>query len=225
LSIPGADDHPTERIECIKNARGGGSITPAYNKILQGHITSGRVVLHTLTTIHSRLFDVERKQWDVTLATSAPRPTKLPPPSSTASCLCGIDFLYFATGIQTNIDALPFLRSMQADYPITAHGGLPCLNEDLMWKDNVPLFFTGRMAALRLGPGAANLGGARVGAERIAWSIGEMLASKKKRKELDDHGVRVGHVGEDGNHDVDERRREYASGRRNRYAQLVEDEQ
>jgi hypothetical protein len=43
--------------------------------------------------------------------------------------------------------------------------------------------------------------------------------------ELDGRVVRVGHAGEDGKHDVDERRREYASGRRNRYAQLVEDEQ
>lgn len=35
----------------------------------------------------------------------------------------------------------------------------------------MPCFFTGALAALRLGPGAANLAGARAGAERVAWAV------------------------------------------------------
>lgn len=47
-----------------------------------------------------------------------------------------------------------------------------------MWNEDVPLFFTGRCAGLRLGPGAANLAGARMGAERIAWKVEELLGEK-----------------------------------------------
>jgi len=39
----------------------------------------------------------------------------------------------------------------------------------------VPCFFTGALAALRLGPGAANLAGARAGAERVARAVEELL--------------------------------------------------
>lgn len=34
---------------------------------------------------------------------------------------------------------------------------------------------TGKFAALRLGPGAGNLEGARIGAERIAWAMSDVL--------------------------------------------------
>jgi len=53
--------------------------------------------------------------------------------------------------------------------------GLPLLTNDLLLSSNIPLFITGRLAGLRLGPGAANLEGARMGAERIAWKICELL--------------------------------------------------
>ena len=32
-------------------------------------------------------------------------------------------------------------------------GGIPCLTDDLMWNEEVPLFFTRRLARLKLGPG------------------------------------------------------------------------
>lgn len=54
-------------------------------------------------------------------------------------------------------------------------GGLPCLTDDLTWKEDMPFFVTGRLAGLRLGPGAGNLEGARMGAERVAWKIGEFV--------------------------------------------------
>ena len=39
---------------------------------------------------------------------------------------------------------------------------------------------TGRMAALRLGPAGPNLEGARVGAERVAWGVEEVLQKGEK---------------------------------------------
>ena len=50
-----------------------------------------------------------------------------------------------------------------------------------MWAEDVPLFVMWRLASLRLGPGAGNLAGARVGAGRIAWRIEDVLGSGVER--------------------------------------------
>ncbi|KAF7192450.1 hypothetical protein HII31_06225 [Pseudocercospora fuligena] len=84
-------------------------------------------------------------------------------------------FIYFATGIQSDFQTLPYLQNLLKAYPVESYDGLPALTEDLMWREDVPLFMTGRFAALRVGPGAANLEGARLGAERIVWGLQEVL--------------------------------------------------
>jgi len=88
------------------------------------------------------------------------------------------------------------------------------LNEDLMWDDDVPLFVTGRLAGLRLGPGAPNLVGARVGAERIAWNVDDALKkmgklSSRAQDESDDNSG-------------DEKMAAYAAARDNRFDSLFE---
>lgn len=69
------------------------------------------------------------------------------------------------------------------------------------------MFLAGRLAALQLGPGAPNLIGARIGAERIAWSIQDVLGA-----------------GDYGN-DIDSGKCEfdYLTGRGSRYDALSED--
>jgi hypothetical protein len=69
------------------------------------------------------------------------------------------------------------MEQIMAQHPIESINGLAKITDDLMWNDDVPLFLTGGLAGLRLGPGAANLAGARQGAERIAWKIDEIMAS------------------------------------------------
>ncbi|EAQ91379.1 hypothetical protein CHGG_03314 [Chaetomium globosum CBS 148.51] len=86
-----------------------------------------------------------------------------------------MDHIYFATGVESDFARLPFLQTMLESHPIEGHGGFPCLNDDLMWEDGVPLFVAGRLAALKLGPSAPNLGGARLAAERIAWGVEEVV--------------------------------------------------
>lgn len=82
---------------------------------------------------------------------------------------------------------VPFLESLQRQHPIHWLNGLPILTDDLTWsassdkraertRSSIPLFMTGALAALRLGPGAANLEGARAGAERVAWGIQDALS-------------------------------------------------
>ncbi|OCL15459.1 FAD binding domain-containing protein [Glonium stellatum] len=161
-------DSDEERLEQIRLARGGGSITPRFYKALKRHISASKISLHLHTTLSSQTYDTSTETWSI--CTNPPIPD-LPP----------IDYIYFATGIITDFTTLPLLRTMNSQYPIPAYGGLPCLTDDLMWAEGVPLFVTGRLASLRLGPGAANLAGARVGAERIAWSIEDLLGSGSRR--------------------------------------------
>lgn len=160
-----------ERLEQIKEARGGGSITPRYHKLLKQHMLTGKASLHAETVITSSHFS--DGSW--TLETSPPIP-ELP----------SIDYIYFATGIVSDFKSLPFLQTMNEKFPVESHGGLPSLTDDLMWRDNVPLFMTGRLASLRLGPGAGNLAGARSGAERIAWAIEDVVPKEPDQDDVDE---------------------------------------
>lgn len=152
-------DSDAERLDIIKAARGGGSITPLFYKHLKKHIAKGNVKLFTQTSLVDAVY--EDGGWTI----------KTDPPQQMPK----MDYMYFATGVQTDFRSLPYLQTMLQKYPIEHEGGLPCLNDDLMWKDDVPLFAVGRLASLRLGPGAANLGGAKVGAERVAWAIEDRI--------------------------------------------------
>ncbi|KAH8885558.1 hypothetical protein GQ53DRAFT_828948 [Thozetella sp. PMI_491] len=158
-----------ERLDLIKEARGGGSITPRFHKIVKQHIASGKLVLRENTTLVDATFEEDVRR----LGTRGAWRIKSEPPIEDAPLM---DYIYFATGIQTDFRALPYLQTMLRDYPIPGHGGFPCLNDDLMWKDGVPLFAAGRLAALRLGPAAPNLGGARLGAERISWAVEDIMS-------------------------------------------------
>ncbi|EDU50925.1 conserved hypothetical protein [Pyrenophora tritici-repentis Pt-1C-BFP] len=155
-------DTDEERFEMMMKARNGGSMTPRYRKILDTQVARGNISLHTYTTLKSVDWDPDAKTWTCKVDAAD---VELP----------SIDYIVFATGIQTDVRSIPYLASLQQQYPIKYVGGLPCLNEDLMWRDDVPLFATGRLAGLRLGPGAPNLVGARVGAERIAWNVDDAL--------------------------------------------------
>jgi hypothetical protein len=174
-------------------------MTPRYRKILDTHIAHGKIALHTHTTLKSVLWNSSTKTWTCEASSSD---LNLPP----------IDYIVFATGIQSDIRTIPFLQTIQQQHPIKYVGGLPCLNEDLMWNDDVPLFVTGRLAGLRLGPGAPNLVGARVGAERIAWNVDDVL---KKIGKLD------GKEGESDENSGDEKMEAYAAARDNRYDSLL----
>lgn len=76
-----------------------------------------------------------------------------------------------------------------------------------MWRDDIPLFFTGKCAGLRLGPGAGNLAGARMGAERVAWKVEELLGSERLRFTGDIGGNRYEYLCEQGENAVEEQTR------------------
>ncbi|KAI2619898.1 hypothetical protein GGR54DRAFT_630461 [Hypoxylon sp. NC1633] len=129
-------------------------------KILDRHISSGRLCLLQNTTI-------QEKKWNAS-------PT-----------LPQIEHVYFATGIQSNFERLLFLKSVCSDYPMESCGGLLCITENMAWRDDVPLFVAGRLAALQLGPGAPNSIGARSGAEKIASSIQDIMGARESGIDTD----------------------------------------
>ncbi|KAL2127850.1 hypothetical protein VTI74DRAFT_10089 [Chaetomium olivicolor] len=200
-------DSDEERLAFLKEARGGGSITPHYHKILRGHIASGRLRLFEHTSLVDARFDEgvgqagSRGVWQIK---TSPEVESLP----------AMDYIYFATGVETNFETLPWLQTMLKSHPIPGHGGFPCLNDDLMWKDGVPLFLAGRLAALKLGPSAPNLGGARLAAERIAWGIEDVM-----RKAC---GLRHGSQGGTQDRGEDEELVGYATGAGSMFRSLSE---
>ncbi|KAF2635364.1 FAD/NAD(P)-binding domain-containing protein [Massarina eburnea CBS 473.64] len=197
-------DSDQERLEMYLEARNGGSITPRYRKILNTHIGSGRVSLHTYTTLSSVFWCSTTSTWSTKLTSSSPSPT-LPP----------LDYIIFATGVQSDIKTLPMLQTLHQTHPVTCPGGFPCLTEDMMWSDDVPLFVSGRFAGLRLGPGAPNLVGARIGAERVAWGVEDVLQNIIGRHRKDDEEHRKGKGG-----DAMEKVEDWTAGRRNRFDSL-----
>ena len=93
-----------------------------------------------------------------------------------------------------------------------------------MWDEDIPLFLTGGLAGLRLGPGAANLAGARQGAERIAWKIEELL-DKEQKQSLDFQSSVFGNVdGDVGRKALAMEWSEYTSGFANHFKALMLDE-
>ncbi|KAL6719064.1 hypothetical protein ACLMJK_003299 [Lecanora helva] len=156
-----------QRLDMLLKARNGGSITPRFFKRLQEHVARGALSIHTQTTIKKQYWDPGRKVWEIE---TDPSVTDLARP---------VDYIYYATGIKPDIERLPFLSPLRENFPIDVKGGMPCLTEDLAWAEDVPLFVTGRLAGLRIGPDCGNLEGARVGAERISWAVEEIMERRK----------------------------------------------
>ncbi|KAF2118212.1 hypothetical protein BDV96DRAFT_569491 [Lophiotrema nucula] len=197
-------DTDEERYEMYTKARNGGSMTPRYKKIVEGLVKSGKLELLLHTELTSVKWDDARKVWTDVKTSSG---LEFPP----------IDYIVFATGVQTDVETLPFLDTIRHQYPIKYVGGFPCLTDDLMWRDDVPLFASGRLAGLRLGPGAPNLVGCRVGAERIAWNINDFL-ERMGTNSKGHEGIRGGQIYAT---DREEELEAYASGRTNKFDSLL----
>lgn len=155
-----------ERLEAILQARNGGSINPPFAKILRSHIIASRLNLLTHTTIADKHFSPLAKTWSVSVT---PPAADLPP----------IDYIVYCTGKANDVNKIPYLEPLRQEYPIETEAGFPCLTHDLAWSDEVPLFVTGQLAALRLGPGAGNLEGARESAERVVWGLEAWLGGNR----------------------------------------------
>ncbi|KAK4104484.1 FAD binding domain protein [Parathielavia hyrcaniae] len=177
-------DGDEERLGLLREARGGGgSVTPGYARVLRGWADRGRVRLFERAEVVEAICSCDG-DGDGDGGKEGNKVRTLPP----------MDYIFFATGVESDFRTLPYLQTMLASHPIQGHGGFPCLSDDLAWQDGVPLFVAGRLAALRLGPSAPNLGGARLAAERIAWGVEEVMRSKGRLSQAG-HGHGVHHDG------------------------------
>lgn len=163
LSTFWSTDRDEERFEMLRDARGGGSITPEYKRILLSHTSGGKASLHEYTHITNAAWDEGTETWEIETQPEV------------EGGLPRIDHVIYATGLAVDFKRIPALQQILLERDIRTVGGMPCLTDDLMWSGSVPFFVTGRLAALSLGPSAGNLEGARQGAERVAWKVGELL--------------------------------------------------
>ncbi|KAH8589972.1 hypothetical protein B0O99DRAFT_692000 [Bisporella sp. PMI_857] len=136
-------------------------LTPEYKKLLLKLVEEGNIELKENTKVSSASWDGNSQTWSIKTEPEAEIPK--------------IDHVIYATGSKFDVMDIDALKPLMENFPVDAVGGMPCLNNDLMWRDDVPFFITGRLAGLRIGPGAGNLEGARQGSERIAWKVGELL--------------------------------------------------
>ncbi|KIX92938.1 uncharacterized protein Z520_11414 [Fonsecaea multimorphosa CBS 102226] len=213
MSVFWSADSDQERFQLLKEARNGGSITPKFDRILKRHVLKDRLAILTHTRIEDGRWCAGSQTWSITLS----RDSKNGP-------LC-IDHIIYATGAASSIEKVPCLQQMLEKYPIRSINGLPRLSDDLMWRDDIPLFLTGGLAGLRLGPGAANLAGARQGAERIAWKIEDLLGREQTPLPNEEGWV---FTGMDGTQPLDrernamaEERSEYTGGFANQFEALT----
>ncbi|KAK5740769.1 hypothetical protein LTR17_004359 [Elasticomyces elasticus] len=190
-------DSDEERIQLLREAIGGGSITPRYRKILKKHEDANRLTLCTETRVTAQKWSVDSQQWHV--VSDPPIPT-----------MPAFDFIYFATGMHKGLETCHFLNDFQGKFPIHVENGLPALTDDLSWREDIPLFVCGKMASLRLGPDGGNLGGARAGAERIAVAI----KARREHDERRDSGLMA---------NDESGRLRYTAGIGSRYASLADE--
>lgn len=153
-----------ERLNMLRAARNGGSVTPTYAKVLARLQALGKVEVRTHTTIAKAEYE---GRWSLETRKSA---------DGGRVDEVQADYLIVATGAKVNFGGLPFLKHLQKSHPIPLVGGLPVLTADLEYRRDVPLFVTGAYAGLQIGPAAGNLGGMRDSADRIANRLLELLS-------------------------------------------------
>ena len=77
------------------------------------------------------------------------------------------------TGSAPDCLGIALVAALHAKWPVDVVEGLPVVGEDLSWAPELPnVYVVGSLAALRIGPDAANLTGARRAAEVVAQNLG-----------------------------------------------------
>ncbi|GAC71830.1 hypothetical protein PANT_5d00091 [Moesziomyces antarcticus T-34] len=153
-------DSVDERVNILRTARNGGSVTPTYAKLLSRLEALGKLEIRTHTTVASATYD---QDWTLNLRTAH------------GTQEIRADYVIAATGAETNFRNLTFLSTLQRTHPVSVVAGMPLVTADLEYRRDVPLFVTGAYAALQIGPGAGNLGMMRDSADRIANRLVQLI--------------------------------------------------
>ena len=143
-----------DRPDFIRCTRRGGTVPPWYRKQLEKS-------------------DVEQYIGEVTFCAQKQCTLQVQLSSVSGSTrIVDAAHVILATGCSPNLVELPLIAALHKKWPIRSISGLPLIEENLQWTPTAPVYIAGSLAALRSGPDAANLMGARRCARIIADDLG-----------------------------------------------------
>jgi hypothetical protein len=147
------------RWQMIQQARNGGSMTPGVLSQLRRLEREGQVIFYEQCGVSQAQWNDEG--WQIHCDNSAVH-----------ECIHhqNIDRIWVATGSQLDARNHPLLQDVLATHPLEIVNGLPVIDEHLRWQ-GCELFIMGGLAALRVGPAARNLSGARAASDRIVPAL------------------------------------------------------
>lgn len=148
-----------QRWQMIQQARNGGSMTPALMTQLRRLEREGKISIWNQCQVAQAHW--REDHWQICCENS-----------TVHECLVHqkIDHIWLATGTQLNVATHPLLQGVLSAYPTELVNGLPVVDEYLRWR-GCELFVMGKFAALRVGPTAGNLSGARMASERMVPAL------------------------------------------------------
>jgi FAD-NAD(P)-binding len=147
------------RWQMIQSARNGGSMTPSVLLQLRKLEREGKVIFYEQCGLSQANWN--ENSWQVHCDNSVVH-----------DCIHhqSINRIWVATGSQLDAQNHPLLQDVLAAHPIECVNGLPVIDEHLRWQ-GCELFIMGGLAALRVGPAARNLSGARAASDRIVPAL------------------------------------------------------
>ncbi|MGH3873652.1 MAG: FAD/NAD(P)-binding protein [Pseudonocardiaceae bacterium] len=148
------------RVELLRTAKPGGSMTPAVAEALRQPAGPAARTVNLLEGVTVRSARWKSDHWQVTVAGH----------TSEAGRILETDWIWLATGTTQSVVAEPLLRGLAATRPAEITEGLPMLDRACRWP-GTQLHVMGGLASLQIGPFARNLIGARMAAERIVAQL------------------------------------------------------
>jgi FAD-NAD(P)-binding len=147
------------RWQMIQQARNGGSMTPMVLSQLRRLEREGKIEFYEQCGVSQAKWS--DKGWQIHCDNLAVH-----------ECIHhqNINRIWVATGSQLDARNHPLLHDVLAAHPIEVVNGLPVVDEHLRWQ-GCELFIMGGLAALRVGPAARNLSGARAASDRIVPAL------------------------------------------------------
>ncbi|MEM6445723.1 MAG: FAD/NAD(P)-binding protein [Cyanobacteria bacterium P01_D01_bin.123] len=154
-----AEPNWERRWQMMRAARNGGSLTPAILTRLRRASRQDKLTFYERCQIKQA--EWEGTAWQVQCEHS-----------NVHVCVAhqSIDRIWLATGSQLNAEQWDLLSEFRSVFPCPMVNGMPILDEFLRWPGS-NLFIMGGAAALRIGPVARNLFGARLASRCIVPAL------------------------------------------------------
>lgn len=155
------------RWQMIQQARNGGSMTPSMLTQLRRLQRDGKITFYEQCQVSQAQWI--NNAWQICCTNSTVHDCIHHQPIDCASHT-HCERIWLATGSQLDATTHPLLQQVLNTHPTEIVNGLPVVDEYLRWQ-GCELFVMGGLAALRVGPTARNLSGARATSDRIVPAL------------------------------------------------------